>query len=207
MIRNVRYFILLLLPLLFPLTSCGLFQPVSSTTPPAEPESELLFEPERDRPVVVVQPKTEEPREEPPVKEEVVEVKKEDALRREVVDYARQFVGTSYKTAGKAPGGFDCSGFTGYVMGQFGVQLSASSKYQEKDGEMIPVSETQPGDLLFFRRDKNGTVFHVAIVVSNDDDGLVVVHSTSSRGVVIDNINQSSYWREKYATACRVIRP
>ncbi|MCB9285566.1 MAG: DUF1175 family protein [Lewinellaceae bacterium] len=206
--RNVLSLILLLFPLVFSLSSCGLFQPVSSAGErPVGPEPEILFEPEVERPVV--QPKAEPPAEPKtePITEVKTEVAKEDALRQNVVDYARQFVGTSYKTAGKNPGGFDCSGFTGYVMGQFGIQLSASSKYQEKDGEMIPVSEAKPGDLIFFRREKNGTVFHVSLVVSNDENGLVVVHSTSSRGVVVDNIDQSSYWREKYATACRVIRP
>jgi cell wall-associated NlpC family hydrolase len=91
------------------------------------------------------------------------------------------------------------------VMNEFGVRLSASSKYQEKDGTPIPVSEVRTGDLIFFRHDKNGTVFHVSLVISNDEDGLYVVHSTSSRGVVVDNLHTSSYWKAKYATACRVI--
>ena len=139
--------------------------------------------------------------------ETTTEPKEEDALRQGVVDYAQQFVGTHYRAAGKNPEGFDCSGFTGYVMGHFGIKLSASSKYQENDGKKIPVEEVLPGDLMFFRRDKSSTVFHVAIVISNDQDGLYVVHSTSARGVVVDNIKKSSYWSAKYATACRVIKP
>jgi cell wall-associated NlpC family hydrolase len=183
MIRNVLTLILLLFSLQFSSVSCSAFRPISYV----EPVRETIdpFEP-----VAPVEPKV------------------EDALRGQVVDYARQFLGTRYKIAGKKPDtGFDCSGFTGYIMGQYGIQLSASSKYQEKDGKAIPVSEVQQGDLLFFRREKAGTVFHVAIVISNDQDGLFVIHSTSQRGVVIDNISESSYWRAKYATACRVINP
>lgn len=135
------------------------------------------------------------------------EPREEEVLRQKVVDFAQQFVGTGYRSAGKTPAGFDCSGFTGYVMGKFDIQLSASSRYQEKDGIPVKVSETLPGDLVFFRRDKNGTVFHVAIVLSNDEDGLFLIHSTSGRGVVIDNLNESSYWKAKYATARRVIKP
>ncbi|MBK8489532.1 MAG: C40 family peptidase [Saprospirales bacterium] len=177
--RNVALSILLLLILHFSLSSCNAFRPVS-TAYHSYPSSTTA--------------RTKEPKE-------------EDVLRQKVADYAQQFVGTKYKVAGKTPGGFDCSGFTGYVMSQFDIQLSASSKYQESDGKMIPVSEVQPGDLMFFRREKNGAVFHVSLVIANNENGITVVHSTSSRGVVIDNIQQSSYWREMYATACRVIRP
>lgn len=194
MVKNARLPILLLLPLHFSLISCDTPIPIYRPS-----DSSRVEEPREKR---------EEPREkweEPKEKRE--EPKEVDALRQGVVDFARQFVGTDYKPAGKNPQGFDCSGFTGYVMRKFGIELSASSKYQEKDGKMIPVSEVLPGDLLFFRRDKASTVFHVAIVISNDRDGLYVVHSTSSRGVVIDNIKKSSYWSGMYATAGRVIKP
>jgi cell wall-associated NlpC family hydrolase len=202
--KNVLLSILLLAVLQFSLQSCNAARAVftSATVKPQqeeEPLEELFFE-----------TPGEETREVPEVKSNVkpgVEPKADEALRQEIVDYARQFVGTGYKSAGKTPAGFDCSGFTGYVMGKFGIQLSASSKYQENDGIPIKLSETRPGDLVFFRRDKSSTVFHVAIVLSNDEDGIFLVHSTSGRGVVIDNLNESSYWKAKYATARRVIKP
>ncbi len=195
--KNVLLSILLLAILQFSLQSCTAARAVfTSATVKPQPEEEPLEE-------LFVE---ETPREEPVVKPGA-EPKADDALRQEIVDYARQFLGTGYKTAGKTPTGFDCSGFTGYVMGKFGIRLSASSKYQENDGIPIKLSETRPGDLVFFRRDKSSTVFHVAIVLSNDEDGLFLIHSTSGRGVVIDNLNQSSYWKAKYATARRVIKP
>lgn len=177
--RNVATSILLLSILHFSLASCNAFRPVRTTSHISTSSNTARAN----------------------------EPKEEDALRQKVVDYAQQFVGTKYKVAGKTPGGFDCSGFTGYVMRQFDIQLSANSRYQESDGKMIQVSEVQPGDLMFFRREKNGDVFHVSLVVANDENGIIVVHSTSTRGVVIDNIQQNAYWRDKYATACRVIRP
>ena len=122
----------------------------------------------------------------------------------DVVEYAKQFVGTRYIYAGKDPRGFDCSGFTRYVMKEFDVSLSASSRLQEDQGEAIPVSKARAGDLIFFRREKKGRVFHVALVVSNARDGLKVIHSTN-RGVVIDNISNNSYWRPKISTARAVL--
>ena len=126
-------------------------------------------------------------------------------LGTEIADYARQHVGTRYKYAGKSPKGFDCSGFTYYVFGQHDLPLPASSATQEKAGKAIRVEDARPGDLVFFRRTKNGEVFHVALVLDHSSDGLTVIHSTTSRGVVIDRIWESSYWREMHATARRVV--
>jgi len=189
MYKNAIFLILLLSSLYFSISSCDLFQPLSSVQ-----INETERPPNRPKPVTSTK--------KPPADHTEV-----SSLRQEVVDYARQFVGTGYQYAGKNPNGFDCSGFTGYVFKQFDISLSGSSRYQENDGVRIPVSEVQPGDLLFFRKEKNGAVFHVSLVISNDADGLYVVHSTSSRGVVIDNIRTNSYWKEKYVTACRVIQP
>lgn len=126
-------------------------------------------------------------------------------LRREVVDYAKQQVGARYKYAGRSPKqGFDCSGFTYYVLDNFDIRISPSSRAQEQEGKKIDVAAAQTGDLIFFRRSKAGAVFHVAMVVSNGRDGLTVVHSTS-RGVVVDNISKSKYWKPKISTARDII--
>jgi cell wall-associated NlpC family hydrolase len=130
---------------------------------------------------------------------------REARLRQDIVSYAKQQLGTKYKYAGKSPRtGFDCSGFTYYVMNNFNVDLSPSSRAQENQGKKIKVSDAKTGDLIFFRRSKTGAVFHVALVVSNDREGLKVIHSTS-RGVVIDNLYASSYWKPKISTARDVL--
>ncbi|HQU57965.1 MAG: C40 family peptidase [Phaeodactylibacter sp.] len=125
--------------------------------------------------------------------------------RKEVVDFAKGYLGTPYRAAGKDPRGFDCSGFTGYVMKNFGVTLSGSSKYQAKEGRKVNIKEVKPGDLIFFRRSPAGEVFHVALVVRNSRDGIEVIHS-ASRGVVIENISESDYWRPKISSARDVLQ-
>ncbi|MBL7814968.1 MAG: C40 family peptidase [Saprospiraceae bacterium] len=91
--------------------------------------------------------------------------------------------------------GFDCSGFVRYVLNYFDIKTSRSSTEQFKEGIRIPVESARAGDLVFFGSKNN--VSHVAMVVSNDEKGLVVVHSTNTRGVVKENITESSYWRPK----------
>ncbi|RMF26481.1 MAG: NlpC/P60 family protein, partial [Bacteroidetes bacterium] len=59
----------------------------------------------------------------------------------------------------------------------------------------------QPGDLLLFRRSRSGRVFHVALVTANRGGRIRMIHSTSSRGVVEEELQASSYWRSKHATA------
>lgn len=129
---------------------------------------------------------------------------KEDKLRDEIISYAKKQLGTSYQYAGRDPRGFDCSGYTYYVMKEFGVKLSTSSKAQANEGKKVDVKEVKPGDLIFFKRTRAGRVFHVAMVVSNTSSGLEVIHSTS-RGVVVDNITKSKYWKPKISSARNVV--
>lgn len=128
----------------------------------------------------------------------------EEKLRQEVVAFAKEYLGTRYHYAGKDPRGFDCSGFTYYVMHKFDIDLPPSSKHQEDEGKSVSLKEVQAGDLVFFKRVKVGKPFHVALVVSNNRDGLKVIHSTS-RGVVIDNVTESSYWKPKISSARDII--
>ncbi len=116
-------------------------------------------------------------------------------LRQDVVEYARHQLGSKYRYGGRDPnGGFDCSGFTYYVYKKFDVSLPTVSSSQAKEGKAVNTSHAKKGDLIFFK--KNGRIFHVALIVSNDSKGLYVIHSTS-RGVVIDNVKKSDYWRPK----------
>lgn len=121
---------------------------------------------------------------------------REAVLRRDIADYARRFVGTSYLYAGKKPeSGFDCSGFTGYVLGNFGIAVSASSRDQARQGREIPIDQARPGDLVFYRRSSSEAVFHVSLVVENRGNQLWVAHSTTSRGVLVEDVLASKYWK------------
>lgn len=126
--------------------------------------------------------------------------------RQNIVEYAISQKGAKYKYAGRSPKtGFDCSGFVHYVFDAFNVSLTPNSRDQEREGRVISLNEVKTGDLVFFRKSKTGSVFHVALVVENSKDGISVVHSTSSRGVIVENITQSSYWKTKVVTARDVI--
>ena len=132
-------------------------------------------------------------------------VDKEARLRADILDYAKELLGTEYKYAGRDPKkGFDCSGFTYFVMLAHDIVLPPSSRAQENQGKKISIDNVKTGDLIFYRRSADTDVFHVSMVVSNTAAGIKVIHSTS-RGVVIDNISTSSYWNPKISSARDVV--
>lgn len=132
-------------------------------------------------------------------------VEKEILFRSDIVEEAEQFLGTHYRSAGKSPKGFDCSGFVYYIMKEHDIDMNASSASQERQGNKISKKDAKPGDLVFFRRSSGGRVFHVAMVYENDNDGITLIHSTSGRGVVIDKLEESSYWSSKYMSFRNVV--
>ncbi len=137
-----------------------------------------------------------------PAKKKIAE---EDQLREDIIDFASDFLGTKYRSAGKSPGGFDCSGFVYYVMKEFEISMESSSATQESQGSKISKQEARPGDLVFFRRSKGGRVFHVAMVLENNNGHLTLIHSTSSRGVVVDQLDKSDYWKSKFMSFRNVV--
>lgn len=116
-------------------------------------------------------------------------------MRRQIVEYATGLVGTPYRYTGCSTKGFDCSGFTSYVLSNFNLSLPRTSTGQSTLGKPIKFKEAQPGDLLFFGR--GNRIQHVAIVVANDKKELMMVHSSSSHGVIIENVNASDYWKKR----------
>ena len=82
-----------------------------------------------------------------------------------VVAAAISQLGTPYHFAQATPGvGFDCSGLTMWSWEHAGVSLSHSAQVQYDTTAHIPVSQAQPGDLLFFGQ----PAYHVAIYLGNN---------------------------------------
>jgi cell wall-associated NlpC family hydrolase len=126
--------------------------------------------------------------------------------RQLIIKEAEKHKGVPYKYAGKDPKGFDCSGFTYYIYKKHDILLSSSSGAQSKQGQEIPISKAQNGDLLFFGPDgRNGRIQHVGIVYKNTSEGLYMIHSSSKRGIVIDNVSASKYWKPKLLFARKVL--
>ncbi len=125
-------------------------------------------------------------------------------MREYITGYAQNFLGIPYRHAGTKPNtGFDCSGFTSFILSEFEVKVSQCSASQSTQGLRISLDDVLPGDLVFFGR--RGHIQHVAMVVERTMEGIFCVHSTCSRGIIVENISTSAYWKPKILFARDVI--
>jgi cell wall-associated NlpC family hydrolase len=124
----------------------------------------------------------------------------------DMIYFAKKFLGTPYRYAGSTPSGFDCSGFISYIFGNFGLSIVHSSYGMAELGKTVKLSEIRPGDLLFFKgSDVHSTkIGHVAMVVEVTPSAINFIHSSSSKGVTIENFKTSSYFIPRYIKAKRM---
>jgi len=74
-----------------------------------------------------------------------------DSLGEQALRFALQERGVEYTWGGASPQtGFDCSGLVMWAYEHVGIQLDHFTGDQWNEGEHIPQSQIEPGDLLFF---------------------------------------------------------
>ncbi len=119
----------------------------------------------------------------------------EQLLRAE----ANRWKGTPYRSAGTSRKGVDCSGLVLQLYKNvFDIRLPRLTKDQARAGIFVSRSRIRPGDLVFFRPPNRKR--HVGVYLGSGE----FVHASSSRGVMISNIN-SPYWRKIFWKARRVL--
>jgi cell wall-associated NlpC family hydrolase len=105
-------------------------------------------------------------------------------LGQRIAAYAKTFVGRyPYKWGGDSPKtGFDCSGLTWYIYGQYGMAIprTAQAQYQA----FRKVRTAWRGDLVFFH-DRSGYVYHVGIYEGN---GTLVAAADPQDGIMYETI-------------------
>jgi hypothetical protein len=96
------------------------------------------------------------------------------------------YQGAPYQEAGSSITGVDCSGLVLAVFGSFGVRLPRTVMEQFGHGLPLGRRDVRTGDLVFFGKGDQPT--HVGIAVS----GREMFHSSSSRGVILEDIDEFS---------------
>ena len=113
----------------------------------------------------------------------------------EIINTAKSFLGTPYVWGGTSPSGFDCSGFTQYVLAQNGKSIPRTSQEQFASGQAVDKSNLQAGDLVFYG---NGEATHVGIYEGNGK----MIHAPHS-GDVVKEVDFNSYGQNVYLGARR----
>ena len=77
--------------------------------------------------------------------------------------FAESQIGKPYRWGGAGPATYDCSGLTMVAWAKAGVSMPHSAQDQYNMTARIPLSDLQPGDLVFFGTPTD--VYHVGMYV------------------------------------------
>jgi cell wall-associated NlpC family hydrolase len=65
------------------------------------------------------------------------------------ITFAKQQIGKPYQWGAAGPGAYDCSGLVYAAYAAAGVHIARTTYQWQQDGPVVPLSQIQPGDLLF----------------------------------------------------------
>jgi cell wall-associated NlpC family hydrolase len=110
---------------------------------PAQPEPAQQAAPEQQQTQQAVQPAHQQAAQPAPVQQAAP-----TPVGGSVLSVAAAYVGYPYVLYGTPPSSFDCSAYTWYVFQQAGISIPRTVAGQR--GAVTPVSDPQPGDLVFY---------------------------------------------------------
>lgn len=124
---------------------------------------------------------------------------------QQIVNLGKKYMGVRYEFGAPTSSTrtFDCSSFTKYIFGKYGVKLPRTSSAQSKVGKAVSKANLKVGDLVFFSsgsRANGSNVTHVAVYIGNGK----ILHTYGSPGVTISDLN-SGNWKRTYLKARRVL--
>ncbi|MCE7061410.1 C40 family peptidase [Dyadobacter sp. CY343] len=124
----------------------------------------------------------------------------------QVVQVARTYTGTPYRSGGNDKNGIDCSGLICSVYSEVGMKVPRISWQQSEFGQEVgQLKDIKAGDWLFFvpEAGKEGYVSHAGIVTDvRSSQEIIFIHASTSRGVREDNLF-SNYFKGRFVKAMR----
>ncbi len=125
--------------------------------------------------------------------------------KAEVIETAKEYIGTPYHYGGMSKRGIDCSALTLFAFTKNDLSLPRTSRAQSKIGRKVQKSNAEPGDLIFFKTNRRRSIItHVGLVTENHDGEIKFIHASSSRGVIESSLEES-YYQRTFAKIKRII--
>ncbi|WP_309613413.1 C40 family peptidase [Flavobacterium sp.] len=116
-------------------------------------------------------------------------------LALQLINVASDNLGTSYRSGGTTPAGFDCSGLMYSTFKKFDITLPRSSHEMAEVGTEINPEKAKKGDLIFFINRGQHRINHVGMIVEVNGDEIKFIHSSTTGGVMISSLKESYYER------------
>lgn len=124
---------------------------------------------------------------------------------KELIGFAKTYLGTPYRYGGTSRFGIDCSAFVQQVFEGSDINLPRTSNEQSNEGMSVAKEELKKGDLIFFSHSPKSRISHVGIVESVSQTGEVFfIHASTSQGVTVSSLNES-YWAKRFRKGRRVL--
>jgi hypothetical protein len=125
-----------------------------------------------------------------------------DNRRAELIAFAKEYLGTTYRYASMNPGeGFDCSGFVYFVFQKSNIAVPRTSGGYKNLGTSLKPEDFRIGDVLVFYGYLDHTqIGHVGIICEADGMKSKFIHATSGKpyGVAISDLGSEMYSRRFY---------
>jgi cell wall-associated NlpC family hydrolase len=122
---------------------------------------------------------------------QIMNVEVETLTNSNLLNFIEEWWATRYRYGGTTKKGIDCSSLTGTLLKDvYGVTVPRTAREQHRTSTKLTRDELREGDFVFFNT--RGGVSHVGIYLANG----YFVHSSTSRGVTISNLDENYYSRK-----------
>lgn len=117
-----------------------------------------------------------------------------EVKKNPLYSFVSEWYGAPYKYGGCSKWGVDCSCFTGLLYQKvYGTSIERNASSIYKECKRVKQSKLKEGDFVFFKIGSK-SVSHVGVYLKDNK----FVHASTSRGVIINDLNEDYYRKHFY---------